>query len=148
MCVSCTITILVKCFFFFFLMIRRPPRSTLFPYTTLFRSSRTVSCGARRAPPRRSRGGSRSPPVSARGQTPARKCHANVTGVCRTPSIPGVSRVSRGHVPGSDTRAEVSLTADDNRQLRDQCRGGEDERPQLDCRDPGRDDCDRPPWVA
>src|SRR6476620_12513691 len=25
-------------FFFFFLMIRRPPRSTLFPYTTLFRS--------------------------------------------------------------------------------------------------------------
>src|SRR5258705_4805318 len=30
---------LAKCFFFFFLMIRRPPRSTLFPYTTLFRSS-------------------------------------------------------------------------------------------------------------
>src|SRR5260221_9982598 len=27
-------------FFFFFLMIRRPPRSTLFPYTTLFRSHR------------------------------------------------------------------------------------------------------------
>src|SRR5258706_4755542 len=27
-------------FFFFFLMIRRPPRSTLFPYTTLFRSPR------------------------------------------------------------------------------------------------------------
>src|SRR2546426_721865 len=26
------------CFIFFFLMIRRPPRSTLFPYTTLFRS--------------------------------------------------------------------------------------------------------------
>src|SRR2546423_7496505 len=28
---------------FFFLMIRRPPRSTLFPYTTLFRSKRPVS---------------------------------------------------------------------------------------------------------
>src|SRR5438094_4636692 len=27
-------------FLFFFLMIRRPPRSTLFPYTTLFRSRR------------------------------------------------------------------------------------------------------------
>src|SRR2546426_8687747 len=27
-------------YFFFFLMIRRPPRSTLFPYTTLFRSLR------------------------------------------------------------------------------------------------------------
>src|SRR3712207_7823127 len=29
--------------FFFFLMIRRPPRSTLFPYTTLFRSAVHVS---------------------------------------------------------------------------------------------------------
>src|SRR5256885_7002047 len=29
--------------FFFFLMIRRPPRSTLFPYTTLFRSLRPFS---------------------------------------------------------------------------------------------------------
>src|SRR2546426_1824855 len=29
-------------FLFFFLMIRRPPRSTLFPYTTLFRSTRTT----------------------------------------------------------------------------------------------------------
>src|SRR5256885_4540616 len=28
--------------FFFFLMIRRPPRSTLFPYTTLFRSKAKV----------------------------------------------------------------------------------------------------------
>src|SRR3712207_7787926 len=28
-------------FFVFFLMIRRPPRSTLFPYTTLFRSHRS-----------------------------------------------------------------------------------------------------------
>src|SRR5689334_25374156 len=35
---------------FFFLMIRRPPRSTLFPYTTLFRSGphRPVPHGARR----------------------------------------------------------------------------------------------------
>src|SRR3712207_7146993 len=33
-------------FLFFFLMIRRPPRSTLFPYTTLFRS-----CRARHPPP-------------------------------------------------------------------------------------------------
>src|SRR6266702_7215428 len=29
---------LIHFFYFFFLMIRRPPRSTLFPYTTLFRS--------------------------------------------------------------------------------------------------------------
>src|SRR5256885_5806485 len=32
------------CFFFFFLMIRRPPRSTLFPYTTLFRSHYDTWC--------------------------------------------------------------------------------------------------------
>src|SRR2546430_13746574 len=29
--------------FFFFLMIRRPPRSTLFPYTTLFRSENRLT---------------------------------------------------------------------------------------------------------
>src|SRR3712207_7000653 len=34
-----TISISKYLLFFFFLMIRRPPRSTLFPYTTLFRSS-------------------------------------------------------------------------------------------------------------
>src|SRR3712207_7809508 len=33
-----TILIVDFSLFFFFLMIRRPPRSTLFPYTTLFRS--------------------------------------------------------------------------------------------------------------
>src|SRR2546422_8636198 len=32
--------------FFFFLMIRRPPRSTLFPYTTLFRSHAPSRRGA------------------------------------------------------------------------------------------------------
>src|SRR6266508_6607295 len=32
--------IINRIFYFFFLMIRRPPRSTLFPYTTLFRSER------------------------------------------------------------------------------------------------------------
>src|SRR3712207_7030726 len=34
---------------FFFLMIRRPPRSTLFPYTTLFRSHRTPTTEANAA---------------------------------------------------------------------------------------------------
>src|SRR2546426_8271983 len=46
-----------SCYSFFFLMIRRPPRSTLFPYTTLFRShdpggpleSRGLHGGDRRA---------------------------------------------------------------------------------------------------
>src|SRR5215213_10351172 len=48
------------CFFFFvfFLMIRRPPRSTLFPYTTLFRSrparppGRAAHAARRRSPGR------------------------------------------------------------------------------------------------
>src|SRR3712207_7378063 len=48
--------------FFFFLMIRRPPRSTLFPYTTLFRSPRP------RHPARAARGGRRALPPLRRGQ--------------------------------------------------------------------------------
>src|SRR3712207_9080219 len=42
---------------FFFLMIRRPPRSTLFPYTTLFRSHRVAVPVAPR------RGGDVLPPL-------------------------------------------------------------------------------------
>src|SRR5688572_32311355 len=42
--------------FFFFLMIRRPPRSTLFPYTTLFRSRDAEWQGSWiRSPPSRTR---------------------------------------------------------------------------------------------
>src|SRR5256885_10618101 len=37
--------------YFFFLMIRRPPRSTLFPYTTLFRSRRRAARRPRTASP-------------------------------------------------------------------------------------------------
>src|SRR5688572_32095784 len=36
--------------FFFFLMIRRPPRSTLFPYTTLFRSRLNTDWHSRYTP--------------------------------------------------------------------------------------------------
>src|SRR2546422_11448858 len=55
--------------FFFFLMIRRPPRSTLFPYTTLFRS--TSPRLPRRRCRRRRRGSRRSP--AGRGWTRDRK---------------------------------------------------------------------------
>src|SRR6266705_6050316 len=47
-------------YFFFFLMIRRPPRSTLFPYTTLFRSAA-----------RRPRAESRRRPIDWRTPVPA-----------------------------------------------------------------------------
>src|SRR5256885_14056787 len=40
----------VNLLFFFFLMIRRPPRSTLFPYTTLFRSRRKLPRAVREGP--------------------------------------------------------------------------------------------------
>src|SRR3712207_8290596 len=46
--------------YFFFLMIRRPPRSTLFPYTTLFRSRPSRSGEADLS--RSWRRGSRAPP--------------------------------------------------------------------------------------
>src|SRR5688572_32761663 len=66
---------LVLCFsfyillsFFFFLMIRRPPRSTLFPYTTLFRS-----------PSRRPQGGGRSLP-SGSGHKPGHRRRVCVRG--------------------------------------------------------------------
>src|SRR5256885_10974235 len=46
-------------FFFFFLMIRRPPRSTLFPYTTLFRSRKSRHVQKRLRHPRGSAARSR-----------------------------------------------------------------------------------------
>src|SRR5688572_31412440 len=45
-------------------MIRRPPRSTLFPYTTLFRSRRQARCGRRPA------GGGRGSPPACRPRAP------------------------------------------------------------------------------
>src|SRR5712675_2611915 len=49
----------------FFLMIRRPPRSTLFPYTTLFRSLRR-RVRQPRPPPGRAGGGDRRSPRRGR----------------------------------------------------------------------------------
>src|SRR5690242_21688684 len=55
--------------FFFFLMLRRPPRSTLFPYPTLFRSRGGVRHGRRdRALPLRQRG--RRHPAGSRAADP------------------------------------------------------------------------------
>src|SRR5947207_9995915 len=56
-------------------MTRRPPRSTLFPYTTLFRSSppRPVRPRPPATDRRRSRSPSPPPPESARGARPRRR---------------------------------------------------------------------------
>src|SRR5947199_3343493 len=48
-----------SCLSFLFLLIRRPPRSTLFPYTTLFRSRAAAGCGGGTAGRRRGTGGRR-----------------------------------------------------------------------------------------
>src|SRR2546430_7688553 len=57
-------------YIFFFLMIRRPPRSTLFPYTTLFRSTPSSPTSS---DPRRARRSSATPPApgaSGNGSSP------------------------------------------------------------------------------
>src|SRR5256885_12164403 len=66
---------------FFFLMIRRPPRSTLFPYTTLFRSR----CA--RAAPR----------CALLGEGPRR--HQGGAHDVRDPALPG-QRAQRGRADG------------------------------------------------
>src|SRR5438034_9161244 len=56
----------------FFLRLRRPPRSTLFPYTTLFRSRLRRSARARRSSPWRPRTGARADRGPNRGAWPRR----------------------------------------------------------------------------
>src|SRR5689334_23681853 len=57
-------------------MIRRPPRSTLFPYTTLFRSGRGHEAGGAREARRDARGGDvhgrGGAPLRVRGEAPRR----------------------------------------------------------------------------
>src|SRR2546426_8322141 len=70
---------------FFFLMIRRPPRSTLFPYTTLFRSQiRTENLSKRLSAPdyRPSRG------VQLSAALPISRVNCLFLGGCRKPLRP------------------------------------------------------------
>src|SRR3712207_8386892 len=62
-------------------MIRRPPRSTLFPYTTLFRSGGLVPCGDPRAEPRSGLARPVGAPVPVR--VPLRDDRAHLAGVRR-----------------------------------------------------------------
>src|SRR5258708_22243608 len=64
---------MVHCDYFFFLMIRRPPRSTLFPYTTLFRSREHEGPVVRRAPPAAYRPGRLPAPVAESAARLARR---------------------------------------------------------------------------
>src|SRR3712207_7218404 len=62
---------------FFFLMIRRPPRSTLFPYTTLFRSLHRGRRGPCRQPLRRALAGCR--PALELPDRPHLRCEAGAS---------------------------------------------------------------------
>src|SRR6266699_4483549 len=63
-------------FVFFFLMIRRPPRSTLFPYTTLFRSAGDRGPGADL---RRRRHGQGTHPGADRKSTRLNSSHVRIS---------------------------------------------------------------------
>src|SRR5689334_24208558 len=73
-------------------MIRRPPRSTLFPYTTLFRSSGSCSrqplplhlpSPSQRPPPRRHRSSSRSISTANRSEEHTSELQSQFHLVCR-----------------------------------------------------------------
>src|SRR4051812_49691132 len=68
------------CSLFFFLMIRRPPRSTLFPYTTLFRSRRQSCLRSRRVPGTRQ---ADRPGATSRSEEHTSELQSHVNLVCR-----------------------------------------------------------------
>src|SRR5688572_31884179 len=64
-------------------MIRRPPRSTLFPYTTLFRSRRDRRPAHARLPPARPSGPRPQRPIPARSEEHTSELQSQSNLVCR-----------------------------------------------------------------
>src|SRR6266567_5210050 len=91
-------------FVFFFLMIRRPPRSTLFPYTTLFRSLARIRA---RTPPARGR------PRTSRSRQPL-GCARGVRVAARRA---GVSDQERGPRSGAGGGHSGPVDGDDGTRL-------------------------------
>src|SRR3712207_7379776 len=92
-------------------MIRRPPRSTLFPYTTLFRSPTHLGVGGG-TPPSRDRA-----PVPARTPGPARWSKSEAGTVTDCPSITVSSAGStRGQLLFSASRSEEHTSELQSRQ--------------------------------
>src|SRR2546430_7236723 len=102
--------------FFFFLMIRRPPRSTLFPYTTLFRSRvGTFGISEREGPGRDTEAGrcvqdhprpQRLPSFATRSEEHTSELQSQSNLVCRlllekkkTTTTPNTTRYTQPHVP-------------------------------------------------
>src|SRR6266496_6497476 len=103
--------------FFFFLMIRRPPRSTLFPYTTLFRSPPAEKAGLKPGDVIVSVAGR---PIRAYPQEVFQKFVAAVTAAAPGPfdmsyernGKPGVERIAPRKEPDGTWKIGVSVTAD------------------------------------
>src|SRR6516225_4425788 len=68
---------------FFFLVIRRPPRFTLFPYTTLFRSGAAGRAGCSRARPGALRANPDAPRHCPRSEEHTSELQSHVNLVCR-----------------------------------------------------------------
>src|SRR5437588_2319071 len=89
---------------FFFLMIRRPPRSTLFPYTTLFRSIRA----GRPSPRWPSASGTRRPRPRSEEHTSELQSHSDL--VCRLLLEKKKAETVAGALPQAYARAEGPQT--------------------------------------
>src|SRR5690348_18077419 len=82
--------------FFFLLLIRRPPRSTLFPYTTLFRSLRTLSS---------TRFGSRA----CRRASRPKACSVTSRAIASAPWFPAPAHSMRSEEHTSELQSPVHL---------------------------------------
>src|SRR3989442_3226358 len=104
----------------FFLMIRRPPRSTLFPYTTLFRSAAPVGgplppgrtdhphrAGARRARPREARSEEHTSELQSR---PHLVCRLLLGKNNSTANSSGSLTLTRDHADGNRSSRYAAAT--------------------------------------
>src|ERR1039457_7383236 len=101
--------------FFFFLMIRRPPRSTLFPYTTLFRSRSAHRPGGGSEPWREhSQGDSENPPELPRSEEHTSELQSPCNLVCRSlfeKTSSGNTRRGGGGQTSAECTAQSSQSA-------------------------------------
>src|SRR5438093_9788883 len=97
---------------FFFLLLRPPPPSTLFPYTTLFRSCRSPPGRARSRPTRRRRRRSRAAPsvtrpAAARSEEHTSELQSLTNLVCRL-----LLEKKKIEMDGVDTAAAEDIEAE------------------------------------